>query len=137
MIDHVFRFDTQAEAEAALPDYWTGTQWRAPFGQAVLRVEAVTSEAIVDVEAVLTPEVCEAGVWLAIAAPQQEPALIANDACQFTLDRARAAKGLGAVLVARLTLAEINAFRRLKPVWAGSGYNWGTLTPVPGAELPG
>jgi hypothetical protein len=131
MIDLLFRFDTLAEAHAALAEH--GLSDGEAFDPAFVNLTPITIT-MIDGQV-------PTGLWIAAWSPDLDPDLVAL--AQAAIDRS---KGPGAAQLSECVIATvwpidaINLVASISPVWAGSDYPFPGLfeapDPVVGPKQP-
>lgn len=122
MINHLLRFDDEAAARAALPDYLAGDGWRLEVvvpGQRVVLARATFGANF----KMLTPEQTAPGYYLTISAPALLPDLLElpGDACRLV---GRSTSGEILYLAPDID-PELFASAIVEPLPAGAKYRFG------------
>lgn len=118
MLDYLFRFDAEADAQAALPDYWSEEGWRGDTAFPGVRVFVQTGE---------ESRTYFPGWFIWVSDREYRPDLVGEGgACRIVGDREA-----GQVIYTAPDLApNAIAAAHIEPVPAGSQYHFG-VQPVP------
>lgn len=128
--DYLFKFDTEAEAIEALPDWYTAPmvfdgveypgQWNT---SSVVPIAIIAQAEVWEGEELVQPRIDVPGYWLVIARPYVDDALYAVPQCvQETLRPTVPTPFQDTVTRTKLDGDDYAAFTSITPIWAGSAY---------------
>jgi len=122
MYDYLFKFDTEAEAIEALPD-WHNTEsgWD---GSSVIPISIIAQKEIWVGEKLVQPRIDVPGYWMVIAVPDRDDDLYAL-AVQETLRPDTPTPFRDCITRTKLDDEDYAAFQDVDPVFAGAAYVFG------------